>query len=734
VLILAARHRNTADVVVVAPRTHASAINRFIARLQEWCVTMLRLGISCVLALLLVPMRTAAQTPTFAWDEDPASTVTGFAVTVDGVRTDYGKTPLGAGGACGCVIPLPFASGKHTLVVIAYNSTGEKASAPYVNGPTANAGGPYSAQVGSPLTVNAAASTDVGGAITSYSWNWGDGSTVTQISSSSGTHTYAAAGTFTISLTVTDTFLVTSTATATVTVTAAGPGTPTSPSPANGATGISTTPTLTWNAAGASSYDVQFGTANPPPTAASNLTSPSYRPATLTAGTRYFWRVIARSGGSTSTGAVWSFTTASATPTAGDVVVYADDVPAGNIHGAWRKTADASAAAGTRLETPDAGLAVTSAPLAAPANYVDVSFNAAAGTPYALWVRMAATANSKYNDSLWAQFSDALSGGAPVYPLNSPSGLLLNLATDSTGSSVSGWGWQNRAYWLAQPATFTFATSGAHTLRIQVREDGAAFDQIVLSPSTFLTQSPGGPTGDTTIVPRSGAPGTPMPTTPADGATGVSTTPTLTWSAANATSYDVQFGAANPPPVVSTGQTTASYITAALSGGTTYFWRIVARNAAGATIGPIWSFTASGSSNPPPSPSGTNLALNRPMLASSLEAPQYAASNAADGSLSTRWSSEFSDPQWILVDLGQTVNVGEVILRWETAFGADYQLLISNDGNNWTTLRNVSNGNGGVDDLSGLSGSGRYVGVYGTRRGTQWGYSLLEMEVYGTPQ
>src|SRR5262249_9663109 len=87
--------------------------------------------------------------------------------------------------------------------------------------------------------------------------------------------------------------------------------------------------------------------------------------------------------------------------------------------------------------------------------------------------------------------------------------------------------------------------------------------------------------------------------------------------------------------------------------------------------------------------------------------------------------------QWILVDLGQTVSVSEVILRWETAFGADYQLLISDDGNNWRTLRNVTNGDGGVDDLSGLSGSGRYVGVYGTRRGTQWGYSLWEMEVHG---
>ncbi len=45
----------------------------------------------------------------------------------------------------------------------------------------------------------------------------------------------------------------------------------------------------------------------------------------------------------------------------------------------------------------------------------------------------------------------------------------------------------------------------------------------------------------------------------------------------------------------------------------------------------------------------------------------------------------------------------------------------------------VTGGDGGVDDLTGLSGTGRYVRIYGTQRGTEWGYSLWELEVYGTP-
>jgi hypothetical protein len=58
------------------------------------------------------------------------------------------------------------------------------------------------------------------------------------------------------------------------------------------------------------------------------------------------------------------------------------------------------------------------------------------------------------------------------------------------------------AYWLSQPLTVTFRTSGTHTMRIQVREDGVQFDQIVLSPSQYLSSAPGPRAGDSTIVPK----------------------------------------------------------------------------------------------------------------------------------------------------------------------------------------------------------------------------------------
>jgi len=84
--------------------------------------------------------------------------------------------------------------------------------------------------------------------------------------------------------------------------------------------------------------------------------------------------------------------------------------------------------------------------------------------------------------------------------MNSTSGLLVNLATDVTAASLVGWGWQNGAYWLPQPATIAFAAGGPHTLRIQVREDGVQLDQRVLSPATYLTARPGSQTNDSTIV------------------------------------------------------------------------------------------------------------------------------------------------------------------------------------------------------------------------------------------
>ena len=126
-----------------------------------------------------------------------------------------------------------------------------------------------------------------------------------------------------------------------------------------------------------------------------------------------------------------------------------------------------------------------------------------------------------------------------------------------------------------------------------------------------------------------------------------------------------------------------------------------------------------------------NLALNKKVRALTIENYGTPATNAVDGNGGTRWSSAAADPQWIRVDLGATYSVNRVKLTWENAYGKDFLVQISADTVNWTTLKTVVGNTVLVNDLTGLTGSGRYVRMYGTARGTGYGYSLWELEVYG---
>jgi beta-glucosidase len=129
--------------------------------------------------------------------------------------------------------------------------------------------------------------------------------------------------------------------------------------------------------------------------------------------------------------------------------------------------------------------------------------------------------------------------------------------------------------------------------------------------------------------------------------------------------------------------------------------------------------------NTPP----VDLALNKPVMVSSVEASGLEGKYAVDGNLSTRWSSQFSDPQYIIIDLQSIQDFNEVILHWETAYAKEYEVQVSNDDVNWSTLSHVTDGNGGTEKIN-VDASARYVRIYGIQRATQWGYSLYEIEIY----
>ncbi|MEV4316835.1 discoidin domain-containing protein [Actinocrispum sp. NPDC049592] len=117
--------------------------------------------------------------------------------------------------------------------------------------------------------------------------------------------------------------------------------------------------------------------------------------------------------------------------------------------------------------------------------------------------------------------------------------------------------------------------------------------------------------------------------------------------------------------------------------------------------------------------------------ASSAENDGTPATAATDGNPGTRWSSQFADPQWLQVDLGGNATIDKVVLSWETAAAKAYRIETSNNTNDWTPIYQTATGPGGTETLN-ITGSGRYIRMYGTTRATAWGYSLWEFQVYGT--
>jgi hypothetical protein len=107
--------------------------------------------------------------------------------------------------------------------------------------------------------------------------------------------------------------------------------------------------------------------------------------------------------------------------------------------------------------------------------------------------------------------------------------------------------------------------------------------------------------------------------------------------------------------------------------------------------------------------------------------------NAVDGNPTTRWSSLYTNTQWIVVDLGTEYRISKVALDWETACGKNYLIQTSTDNVNWTTQTTVT-GNSRTGLLTYPYANppyARYVRMYGTARATGWGYSLYEISVYG---
>jgi hypothetical protein len=194
--------------------------------------------------------------------------------------------------------------------------------------------------------------------------------------------------------------------------------------------------------------------------------------------------------------------------TVGEIVVY-PGVRSDGAGGAnsWQAVSDSTAAGEARMFYPDHGAPKVASPLANPASWFEINFAADANVDYRIWLRGKAQNDYWGNDSVWLQFSDTIdASGQPIWRIQTTSGTWAGLE-DCSGCGMKDWGWQDNGYGTGVLGPVVrFATSGGHTLRVQLREDGFSIDQIVLSSGKYLTASPGALKNDTTILPECPAP------------------------------------------------------------------------------------------------------------------------------------------------------------------------------------------------------------------------------------
>ena len=284
---------------------------------------------------------------------------------------------------------------------------------------------------------------------------------------------------------------------------APAPATPSSPNPGDGVRGVTVTPTLSWHSAGATSYEIRIGTTNPPLLAVSSTADYWYSSPTLNGGTTYFWQIVAKNAGGSTSGPVWSFTTETSVP----APILGPSAPSSPNPG-------------------DGARGVTVTPTLSWQSAGATSYEIAFGTTNPPPIFVANIADH------WYSFP-TLNGGTTYF---------WRIVAKNASGATAGPIW-------------SFATEGA-------------------APPPPMV-----------------GPVAPSAPNPADATRGVTSTPILSWQSIGATSYEIRFGTVNPPPVVVSNTTDYWYNSLSLNASTTYFWQIVARNSSGATPGPVWSFT-----------------------------------------------------------------------------------------------------------------------------------------------
>ncbi len=363
------------------------------------------------------------------------------------------------------------------------------------------------------------------------------------------------------------------------------PGQAANPNPANSATGVSITNDLSWSAgSGATSRDVYFGTTSPG-TSQGNQTATTFDTGTMAYSTTYYWRIDEKNANGTTTGVVWSFTTTTAPQPPGQA---ANPNPATGASGIGI-TNDLSWSAGSGATSHDVYFGTTS-PGTSQGNQTATTFDTGTmtySTTY-YWRIDEKNANGTTTGVVWS-FTTAAAPppGQAANPNPATGATGVSITNDLSWSAGSGATSHDVYFGTTSPGTSrgnqtattydtgTMAYSTIYYWRIDEKNANGTTTGVVWSFTTAAVSPPGKAT-------------TPNP---ANGASGVGTTNDLSWAAGSgATSHDVYFGTTSPG--TSRGnQTATTYDTGTMANSTTYYWRINEKNASGTTTGDVWSFT-----------------------------------------------------------------------------------------------------------------------------------------------
>lgn len=199
----------------------------------------------------------------------------------------------------------------------------------------------------------------------------------------------------------------------------------------------------------------------------------------------------------------------------------------------------------------------------------------------------------------------------------------------------------------------------------------------------------------------------------------------LAWgNSPGATSYTIKRApeTGGPYQVIASNINGTSYTDTSVKNDTNYYYVITAKNSQGES-----SHSTEVAKIP-----RANLALAKPAL-SSTETWSHEEYRAFDADPSTYWQSANSQFEWTSVDLQNTYTLNKVIFNWGDTYAKGYKLETSLDGASWTQIHSTTNGDGGTDEITLQNQTARYLRFRGEARSAAAGYTLRELEVYGTP-